>query len=110
MKIYGYRNENQKIFFMLRNREYGFAVMNKELTAYSLEDINLDTCKRYCRNGDVIVRRVPYVCGFEIRITWVNDWYKSIYFKGSLKNIFWLHWSINKAYLHKTGEIVYRSE
>ena len=95
---------------MLHKREYGFAVMNKELTAYSLEDINLETCKKYCLNGDVIVRRVPYVCGFEIRIIWLNDWNKQICFKGILKNIFWFHWNINKSYLHKTGEIVYRSK
>lgn len=95
---------------LLNGREHGFAVMNKELTAFSLEDISLDTCKRYCRKDCVVVKRIPYVCGFEIRVTWINDWYKPFDFKGILKNIFWLHWSINKIYLHKNGEIVYHGE
>lgn len=96
--------------FMLRESEYGYAVMNKELTASSLEDIDLETCKRYCRNGKVIARRVPYVCGFKICVTWFKDWYKPICLKGSEKNIFWLHWSISKVYSHKTGAIVYTSK
>lgn len=93
---------------MLRGSEQGYAVMNKELTAYSLETTDLETCKRYCRNGDVVVTRIPYVIGFEITVTWI-DWYKPLYFKGNLKNILWLHWSIDKVYSHRSGKIVYRS-
>lgn len=94
---------------MLQRKEHGYAVMNKELTSYSLEDADLETCKRYCRKGDVIARQVPYVCGFSIRVMWYKP-YKLIWFKGTIKNIFWLHLNWHKEYLHKTGEIVYRNE
>lgn len=93
---------------MLNNNAYGYAVMTKELDAYSFEDINLETCKKYCRNGYVIVKKIPYVAGFSIRIVW-HEFHKPFYFKYRYYNILWLHWSCNKEYLHKTGEIVYRS-
>ena len=83
--------------------------MNKELTAYSIEDTEFEICKRYCRNGNVIARRISYVVGFSISIMW-HEWYKPIEFKGYIKNIFKLHWYISKEYLHRTGEIVYQSE
>lgn len=94
---------------MLREREHGYAVMNNELTSCSLEDANLETCKRYCRNGDVIARQTPYVAGFSIRIMWYK-FNKPISFRHLPKNILWLHWSVSKEYLHKIGEIVYRNE
>lgn len=93
---------------MLNNRDYGYSVMNKELTAYSFEDSNLETCKRYCRKGDVVTKQIPYVAGFSIRIMWYK-WHTPISFKYSIKNILWLHFSSNKEYLHKTGEIVYEN-
>lgn len=94
---------------MLRTNEHGFAVMNKELDAYSLEDINLETCKKYCKNGYVIAKRTPYVAGFSLRVMWYR-WHKVIDFKYSIKNVLWIHWNTYKEYLHKTGEVVYTSE
>lgn len=93
---------------MLDSRNFGYAVMNRELTAYSLEDTNLETCKRYCRNGDVIAEKIPYVCGLSIRFMW-HKFNKPFYFKYSYKNFLWLHWSANKEYLHKTGKVVFAS-
>ena len=96
---------------MLNNNEYGYAVMSKELDSYSLEDTNFETCKIYCRNGDVIAKQIPYVAGFGIRFVW-HKWYKPVEFKRRLRyaNIFWLHIWWHREYLHKTGEIVYRSQ
>ena len=96
---------------MLSNNEHGYSVMNKELNAYSFEDISLETCKKYCRNGDVIAKQTPFIAGFSIRIMW-HKWYKMIEFHKRYKsgNIFWVHFYWNNEYLHKTGEIVYRSE
>ena len=98
---------------MLGEREYGYAVMNKEITSISFEHFDVETCKRYCRNGNVVARRFPVHCGFEIKIYWFNDWSwsKPISFKSPyLKNVFWLYWAIQKSYIHKTGEIVYTSQ
>ena len=96
---------------MLNSNEHGFMVMNKELTSYSLSDISLETCKRYCRNGDVITKQTPYIAGCGIRFVWYK-WEKYIEFKRKLRhaNIFWLHIWWHREYLHKTGEIVYRSQ
>ena len=96
---------------MLRSNEFGYAIMNKELDAYSFEDISLETCKKYCRNGDVIAKQIPCIVGFSIRIMWYK-WDKIIDFNRRYKsgNIFWFHFYWNKEYLHKTGEIVYRSK
>lgn len=93
---------------MLDSNRKGFSVMNKELTAYSFSDESLDCCKRYCRNGDVIVERIPYKIGYSIRIVW-NKFWKPFYFKYDQKNILWLHWTIRKEFSHKIGNIVYRS-
>ena len=96
---------------MLRNYERGYAVMNKELDAYSFEDESLEKCKRYCRNGDVIVEQIPYVNGFQIRVRFYKPW-KWIRFErySNQFNIGYLHIQWNKEYSHKNGEIVYRSE
>ncbi len=94
---------------MLDSNRGGFAVMNKELTSYSFEDESLETCKKYCRKGDVIARQLPYKAGFSIKVMWYK-WHKPFQFKYQHKNIFWLHWSVNNEYLHKTCEIVYRNE
>lgn len=95
---------------MLYNNRHGYAVMSKNLDAYSFQDENLETCKRYCRNGDVIVKMIPYVCGSSIKIIWRKP-YKLIEFKKRFRygNIFWLHLSWNREYLHRIGEIIYRS-
>jgi len=83
--------------------------MTKELDAYAIEDASLETCKRYCRGTDVITERIPVVKGFSIKIMWYKFW-KVFYFKRYPKNILWFHWTINKEYMHKTGNIVFRAE
>ena len=92
---------------MLSETQRGYAVMNKELTAYSIEHPSYEQCKKYCRSGYVIVERIPYVCGFVLNVSWFEDWNKPIQLRTSLKNILWLHWRVSKKYAHKTGEIVY---
>jgi len=94
---------------MLDSRFKGFAVMTKDLSAYGFQDENFETCKKYCRNGDVIVKLIPSVCGFSISITWYKFW-ELFYFKHYPKNILWFHWTYRKEYKHKIGELVYNSE
>lgn len=95
---------------MLRNNEKGYAVMNKQLDAFSFEG-DLETCKKYCRNGDVIAERIPYKFGISIKITWHKYWAKPIRFKkcDGRANIFYLHFNWYDEYTHKTGKIVYKS-
>lgn len=95
---------------MLNNNQFGYAVMNKDLDAYYFESVDLNTCKRYCLNGDVIVEQIPYKAGFSVRIVW-RKWYKLIRIERRLRygNILWLHFGWNSEYIHKNGKIVYRS-
>ena len=94
---------------MLQSNRKGFAVMTKELDAYSFEDESLKTCKEYCRPGYVIVEQTPYVMGYSVRVVW-HKFATPFYFKYSYKNILWLHWSVEKVYGHRVGKIVYRNE
>lgn len=93
----------------LSPRARGFAVMNKELTGISLDGYFVEDLKRYCRGDDVIVERIPKVCGLSFRFYWFRKFYKPFYFKTNMKNILWFHWSVQKEYCHKTGKIVYRT-
>ena len=59
---------------MLKSYEQGYSVMSKDLSGYSLESTDLEACKRHCQNGEVVVRRIPYTCGFSIRVMWYEFW------------------------------------
>lgn len=91
---------------MLKDNEYGYAVMNKGLDAFSLESADIEICKKYCRGDDVIAERIPYTCGFSINIMWYK-FYKPFSFKYQPFNILWLHFWFGKKKLHKTGRIVF---
>jgi hypothetical protein len=81
--------------------------MSADLTGIAIDGYRIDPLKEYCRKGYVIAERIPKVYGFSIRVTW-KRWYKPFYFKYSVKNIIWVHFSFQKEYCHKTGNIVYR--
>lgn len=93
---------------MLRDYERGYAVMDKDLSAYSFECVDLETCKRYCRDGSVIVEKIPYVCGFSLRV-WVSRFNHGLkYDKYSRRLSLWrLQIQTGKEYEHKNGKIVY---
>lgn len=80
--------------------------MTEDLDGISFDDENLETCKRYCHKGYVVTERIPYVCGFELWVTW-GKWWKSFYFKYKPYNILWLHFKVDKVKRHKCGKIVY---
>lgn len=89
----------------------GYAVMNKELNAYSLESEDLYTCKTFCREDSVVVERIPYVNGIQIRIRFYKPYRWIEYYKhNSQFNIGWLHIQWLKEYAHKNGKIVYRGK
>lgn len=92
---------------MLDNNKFGYAVMTKELDAYSIADESLEVCKKYCYEGYVVVEQIPYVVGFSFRILF-HRYVAPFNFKFGYKNILWLHWSWSKEYLHRKGKVVYR--
>ena len=96
---------------MLERNRRGYAVMTKELDAYSFDDESLEKCKRYCYNGDVVVEQIPYVYGLSIRIRFYKPyrWIRYDRFCSQF-NIGWLHIQWIKEYSHKCGKVVYRSE
>jgi hypothetical protein len=93
---------------MLRNNEFGYAVMSKDLKGSSLLDTDLETCKKYCYNGKVIVEQIPKICGFGISFN-IYNFDKPIRFTKWYLNILWLHIFWNKEYTHINGKIVYKS-
>lgn len=95
---------------MLEGYLRGYAVMNKELTAYKFSDESLDKCKRYCRDGDVIVEQIPSVYGIQIRIRFYKP-RKWIYYDKYLRelNIGRLHIQVVNEYCHKNGKVVYQN-
>lgn len=92
---------------MLNARQKGYAVMNEKLTAISIDGFDIETLKRYCRKGEVIVERIPQIIGYSLTIL-IYSYYKPISLRGHMKNIFWLHWCVNKEYQHKCGRVVYK--
>ena len=91
---------------MLEEHRKGYAVMNPELTALSIEGDSIKHLSDYCYNGDVIAERIPVLCGFIIGIS-LYEFYKLVNLKGNIKSILWLHWNIRKKYRHKTGKVVF---
>jgi len=99
---------------MLLSYRRGYAVMNKTLDAYAFEDESLECCKRYCRNGDVIVEMIPVVCGFNLRIFRLKDYRPRTLIEyrdfANLLRIWKLHIQWGKEYRHRHGRIVYESQ
>jgi len=97
---------------MLRSYERGFAVMSKTLDSYSFEDKSLETCKKYCREDDVIVEQIPYVNGISIRITWCKYFGRPLHFHKRHReaNVFKLHFNWSSETAHRIGKIVYENK
>ena len=91
---------------MLQRYERGYAVMNKELNAYSFEDRDFETCKKYCRPGYVIVERIPKVCGFCIRVWW-SKYSDGIRYNPRTLSLWHLNIQLHNEYCHKCGKVVY---
>lgn len=47
-----------------------YAVMDKSLKFISFEGSDIESCKRFCHNGDVIAERHNVKCGFSITFRW----------------------------------------
>jgi len=97
---------------MLKSYRTGFAVMGRDLNSYTFEAESFEECKRFCRNGDVIVEMIPYVNGISISFRKWPFWYGKLirYDKSSNSLYIWkfqIRW--NKEYNHMKGDIVYDS-
>lgn len=96
---------------MLESYQHGYAVMSEDRTGISFDDRSLETCKRYCREGDIIVKATPKVCGFSVRV-WLGGYDKPLSYSrfGRYANVFRLNVSWKKEFRHKYGEEVWRPE
>lgn len=94
---------------MLRDNEHGYAVMSEDRTGIGFEDSDLRTCKRYCREGDIIVEVSPVVIGFGLRV-WMSRHDRSFSFSrfGRHLNLFGLNVHWHKEYGHRYGREVWR--
>lgn len=90
----------------------GYQVRSRDLSGISFTDWNLETCKRYCRKGDVIVSTYYKKFGIEIRISWM-EWYKPFQFKCIIShrfNILWLHVNWNYLKIEAVDKVVYENK
>lgn len=94
---------------MLRDNERGYAVMSEDRSGTSFEDRSLETCKRYCREGYIIVEVKPVVIGFGLRV-WMSRHDRAFSFSGFGRrlNLFGLNVSWHKEYGHCYGEEVWK--
>lgn len=74
----------------------GYAVVTEDFTATSFSDYSLETCKRFCREGYVIIRTYRKKLGYEFRFCWMK-WDKPFTFRFRWNdiNLLWLHISWN---------------
>ena len=81
--------------------------MSADLKGIGLMDESLETCKRYCFNGDVIVAVSPKKCGFSFRVRYHKEnklFEISKYDKVFFKCRFYFDWE----YCHEYGtEVLY---
>ena len=97
---------------MLGERQRGFAVMDAELSGYTIESEDYETCLRYCRPGYVIIEQIPQRCGFKLSIERTikyDKWLKYDKYCNRL-DIGKIHIRWDRVYWHVHGKIVYRNE
>lgn len=90
----------------------GYQVRSKDLNGISLTNYDFETCKRYCRKGDVIVSTYWKKFGIDIRISWMK-WYKPFQFKYRIShrfNILWLHINWNYLKIEAVDKVVYENK
>lgn len=87
-----------------------YAVMDKTLQFISFENADIESCKRFCHNGDVIAERYEVKCGVSISIRWEGYNFGFFYDKHSRRlQLGRLGIFISSEYRTKTGNIVYYS-
>lgn len=77
---------------MIKKIFAGYQVRSKDLSGISFQDYSLEICKKYCRDGYVIVSTYHKRFGINIRIGWTK-WDRPIWFSKNMRrfNILWLH-------------------
>lgn len=89
---------------MLATRERGYAVMSPDFKGISLESTNIEDCKRYCFNGDVIVEVTPKRCGFSFRVRFNKRFPWVEFRKYSPKIFFKCQFITDWEYTHEYGK------
>jgi len=92
---------------MLRDKEFGYACMTKNLTGISIEDVNPEVCKKYCYSDHVVVERIPIIIGVYLKIHFYNFSKPIRFSRYGHSNILWLHLYYGFDYGHKTGKVIY---
>lgn len=102
------RKLNNMNTFELRERDFGYAVMNKTLDAYVLSGYSIEELKRYCDRDHVIIEWIPRKCGFNLRVKFMGFSRRFICESG-FYCIFGLHLSLSWQYRHVNGKVMYGS-
>lgn len=89
----------------------GYQVRSEDLSGISFTNYSLETCKRYCRNGYVVVSTYYKRFGIDIRICWMK-WDKAIQLLFTTNthkfNILWLHVSWDYLTIERLDKIVWK--
>ena len=70
-----------------------YGVYDEDLSAYSLHDVDLDTARRFMREGKVICSLKEKKCGIALSILWEWRWKMSFRRYGIWLGPFYITWS-----------------
>lgn len=89
----------------------GYQIRSKDLKGIGYTDWNLDTCKRFCHKGDVIVSTYYKKIGARITIYWMKR-YKPFQFSWNKHcfNILWLHVYWDYLTIEEPDKVVYENK
>lgn len=93
----------------MKKRITGYQVRTKDLQGICLSHHSFDTCKKYCREGCVIVSTYAKFFGIKLRVFWL-PYYKPFRLDkyADVFNVFNLHIGLEKMYRDEMDEVVYR--
>ena len=98
---------------MLSEHQFGYAIMSRDLQGIGGEFSDIGTCKKYCFNGDVIVERIPKVCGIQVEFNIFHFMKKPYVHRSSgffAIHFMWFYLKIRKTKRHVCGAVVYDSK
>ena len=94
---------------MLRSNEFGYAAVDQDQRGIRFESSDMKECIKYSGPNDLIVKRLPIICGLSIIINFL-PWIKFRFIIDRFGISIWflcILLSITKVYRHKSGMVVF---
>lgn len=91
----------------------GYQVRSEDLKSISFSSYSLEDCKKYCRDGYVVVSTYHKRFGIKLNIS-LMEWYKPFQFVWNMNrhafNILWLHVYFDYLTHEKPDKVVWRTK